>query len=511
MQEDTQKDGDSILCLDKADVEENIREAGEDVRIGEGVLKKGITLSPAHIGMLAVIGRSQIAVSQRPTVSILSTGDEILELDETPQGPQIFNSNGHMLAAQIKSAGGIPVYLGIAKDTEKDLMEKFEWALTGDIVVSSGGVSVGDYDLVKSSLQKMGQDMLFWKVAMKTGKTPGFRPHRQDPHFRTAGQSSVFIRFVRTVCTPVFEKGAGLFRPVPQNGASQTDTDYQQETGPPAFSQFHSVLGRWRVYRHPGGRTRFRYFKICRQRQWSADLSAGSRRNQTRAGSGCPTAGIRRSYETFTQLFIQNLSSSLFLMAPGNVLAQSSASLDRLVSQIESMFPPLEGYVIAVDGSGLTLDIRQGMAVNKGDRLKLIRYGRELFHPVTKKKVGRKETDLGEVEVLEVRKDYSLARALNPTVLPKEGDGVRSAFQKLSFLVAPPQVKSKKKINIDRLRYNLESRINRHPRFEVPTFDLALWMIDEKLNIKSALQSKNLKRLLRKVQADFILVPSVRT
>ena len=202
---------------------------------------------------------------------------------------------------------------------------------------------------------------------------------------------------------------------------------------------------------------------------------------------------------------------ALFLLAPGIALAQSSASMDRLVSQIESMFPPLEGYVIAVEGSGLTLDLRQGMAVKKGDRLKLIRYGRELFHPVTKKKVGQKETDLGEVEVLEVRKDYSLARALNPTVLPKEGDGVRSAFQKLSFLVAPPQVKSKKKINTDRLRYNLESRINRHPRFEVPAFDLGLWMVDEKLNIKSTLQSKNLKKLLRKVQADFILVPSVRT
>ena len=202
---------------------------------------------------------------------------------------------------------------------------------------------------------------------------------------------------------------------------------------------------------------------------------------------------------------------ALFLIAPGNALAQSRASLDRLVSQIESVFPPLEGYVIAVEGSGLTLDLRQGMAVKKGDRLKLIRYGRELFHPVTKKQIGRKETDLGEIEVLEVRKNYSLARALNPTVLAKEGDGVRSAFQKLSFLVAPPQVQSKKKINADRLRYNLESRLNRHPRFEVPAFDLGLWMIDEKLNIKSALQSKNLKRLLRKVQADFILVPSVRT
>ena len=71
MQEDTEKKGDSILCMDKTDDQENIREAGEDVKIGETVLKKGTTLSPAHIGMLAVVGRSQIAVSQRPTVAII--------------------------------------------------------------------------------------------------------------------------------------------------------------------------------------------------------------------------------------------------------------------------------------------------------------------------------------------------------------------------------------------------------------------------------------------------------
>ncbi|MBC8288619.1 MAG: VCBS repeat-containing protein [Nitrospinae bacterium] len=201
---------------------------------------------------------------------------------------------------------------------------------------------------------------------------------------------------------------------------------------------------------------------------------------------------------------------ALTLIVPGNALAQSSASLDRMVSQIESLFPPLEGYVIAVEGSGLTLDLKQGMPVEPGDRLKLIRYGRELFHPVTKKKIGRKETDLGEVEVLEVRKNFSRARAMDPTVLPKEGDGVRSPFQKLSFLVAPPQIKSKKKVNADRLRYNLETRLNKHPRFEVPSFDLGLWMVDEKLDIKSALQSGNLEKLHGKVKADFILIPSIR-
>ena len=208
----------------------------------------------------------------------------------------------------------------------------------------------------------------------------------------------------------------------------------------------------------------------------------------------------------FKTLFI-----ALTLIVPGNALAQSSASLDRMVSQIESLFPPLEGYVIAVEGSGLTLDLKQGMSVEPGDRLRLIRYGRELFHPVTKKKVGRKENDLGEVEVLEVRKDFSRARALDPTVLPKEGDGVRSPFQKLSFLVAPPQIKTKKKVNIDRLRFNLESRINKHPRFEVSSFDLGLWMADEKLNIRSALKSRNLEKLNEKVQVDFILIPSIRS
>ena len=202
---------------------------------------------------------------------------------------------------------------------------------------------------------------------------------------------------------------------------------------------------------------------------------------------------------------------ALILIISSNVQAQSSASLDRMVSQIESMFPPLEGYVVAVEGSGLTLDLKQGMPVEPGDRLKLIRYGRELFHPVTKKKIGRKETDLGEVEVLEVRKDFSRARALDPTILSKEGDGVRSPFQKLTFLVAPLQIKSKKKIDADRLRYKLESRLNKHPRFGVLSFDLGLWMADKKLDIKSILKSRNLKKLHSKVTTDFILIPSIRS
>jgi molybdopterin molybdotransferase len=200
MQEDTDRDGDTVLVKDKADVGENIRLAGEDVRSGEVVIPKGTAITPAQIGMMAVVGRSQIYVSQRPRVAILSTGDEIMDLDGELTGPCIYNSNGYMLSAQIKSAGGIPVYLGIARDKEEDLMEKFNWALECDFVVSSGGVSVGDYDLVKASLKKMGQDMLFWKVAMKPGKPLAFGKIGDTPIFGLPGNPvSSFVSFEQFV------------------------------------------------------------------------------------------------------------------------------------------------------------------------------------------------------------------------------------------------------------------------------------------------------------------------
>jgi molybdopterin molybdotransferase len=212
MQEDTDKSGDAVLVKDKAEVGENIRLAGEDVREGEVVIQKGAPINPAHIGMMAVVGRSQVFVSQRPKVAILSTGDEILDLDEHAEGPCIYNSNGYMLSAQIRSAGGIPCYLGIAKDTEEDLMEKFRWALECDLVVSSGGVSVGDYDLVKASLKKLGQDMLFWKVAMKPGKPLAFGKIGETPIFGLPGNPvSSFVSFEQFV-RPSIRKVLGCSR-----------------------------------------------------------------------------------------------------------------------------------------------------------------------------------------------------------------------------------------------------------------------------------------------------------
>ncbi|MCH8312916.1 MAG: VCBS repeat-containing protein, partial [Nitrospinae bacterium] len=208
------------------------------------------------------------------------------------------------------------------------------------------------------------------------------------------------------------------------------------------------------------------------------------------------------------------IALSLLLLSPVAVFAQqgeSNASLDRLVSQIESMFPPVEGYVISVDGDILTLDLKQGQAIQTGDRLDIIRYGKDIIHPVTKKKVGRKETDLGSVEITEVRKNFSLGIFNDPAVKIQAGDGVRSPFQKLSFIVAPPKIETKKRVDADRLRLNLEERLNRHPRFEVPSFDLGVWMLENGLNRKTMLKPENLERLAGKVLADYILVTKVRS
>jgi len=231
MQEDTDKNGNGILAKDKTEVGENIRLAGEDVKEGEVVIRKGVAITPSHIGMMAVVGRSNIYVSQRPTVAILSTGDEIVELDGNPTGPCIYNSNGYMLAAQIRSAGGIPCYLGVAKDNEKDLMEKFDWALKCDIVVSSGGVSVGDYDLVKATLEKMGNEMAFWKVAMKPGKPLAFGKIGERPIFGLPGNPvSSFVSFEQ-FARPAIKKMMGAKEILPRTVQAKLTRTIHKKTG----------------------------------------------------------------------------------------------------------------------------------------------------------------------------------------------------------------------------------------------------------------------------------------
>ena len=160
----------------------NIRKQGEDYKKGDVLLKKGTKIREAEIGILASVNKATVYVYQRPKVGILTTGDEILDIGEPITSPsQIRTSNTYALYAQVLAAGGEPVILGFAKDNPEDLKEKLRNAITCDILMTTGGVSVGEYDLVKDFVcTELGVEILFWKVAQKPGKPLAFGVWGED-------------------------------------------------------------------------------------------------------------------------------------------------------------------------------------------------------------------------------------------------------------------------------------------------------------------------------------------
>lgn len=168
----------------------NIRRAGEDIAKGDLVLKVGTFLRPQEIGVLASLGREVVPVTRKPIVAILSTGDELVDIKEPLPVGKIYNSNSYSLSAQIIHYGGIPKVLGIARDTREDVENKMKQAKDADLLITSAGVSVGDYDIVKEVLSRMGA-VNFWTVRMKPGKPLAFGllrfKNRDIPHIGLPG------------------------------------------------------------------------------------------------------------------------------------------------------------------------------------------------------------------------------------------------------------------------------------------------------------------------------------
>lgn len=199
--EETERAGSDVRIFAALRARTNIRLAGEDVKKGDPVISRGNIIRPAETGMLAALGRSFICVHQRPAVAILATGDELLDIDEPVSPGKIVNSNSYALTAQVLECGGIPIQLGIAKDTKEDLAAKFRAALCADVIISSGGVSVGDYDFVKDVITELGSEMKFWQVAMRPGRPLAHGTLAGKPLFGLPGNpvSSMvsFEQFVR--------------------------------------------------------------------------------------------------------------------------------------------------------------------------------------------------------------------------------------------------------------------------------------------------------------------------
>ena len=164
-----------IEVFNQVVIRENVRSAGEDIRKGELVLPEGTVLRPQEIGVLASLGRAIVRMIRRPRVAILATGDELIAIDEPLTPGKIRNSNEYSNAALVQRYGGIPVRLGIARDDVEELTIKIREGLAQrvDLFLTSAGVSVGDYDVVKDVLGAEGE-MHFWQVRMKPGKPLAF-------------------------------------------------------------------------------------------------------------------------------------------------------------------------------------------------------------------------------------------------------------------------------------------------------------------------------------------------
>jgi molybdopterin molybdotransferase len=164
-----------------------VRPAGEDVRVGDLVLEAGTVLGPAEIGLLATLGRSQIEVSRRPRVAVLSTGSELADLGSEPGPGQIPNANTYSLLAQVMEAGGVAINLGVAPDRLDVIAERIARGREADVLVSSAGVSVGDLDLVRDALVAAGATLHLWKVNMRPGKPITFGTLGDRPVFGLPG------------------------------------------------------------------------------------------------------------------------------------------------------------------------------------------------------------------------------------------------------------------------------------------------------------------------------------
>jgi len=201
--------GGTVAIKTTAKVGENIRKRGEDVRKGDVVLSAGEVVSPAAIGLMAAMGRAKVSIYPRPRVAIVATGDELVAIDEYPGPGKIRNSNSYSIAAQVLAAGGEPHILPVARDNEADTRAILSRASEFDLMVTTGGVSMGDFDVVKDVLTDIGT-MDFWKVAMRPGAPQTYGTIGGTPFFGLPGNPTSTMVGFELFVRPAIRKMSGF-------------------------------------------------------------------------------------------------------------------------------------------------------------------------------------------------------------------------------------------------------------------------------------------------------------
>lgn len=231
IQEDTERHGDEVEIREASPTGRHVRAQGSDVRHGARLLQAGDRIWPGEIGLLASQNIARVHVFRRPEVAILSTGDELRMLGDDLEPGTIINSNVYVLSEMLRALGAIPVALPAAPDTLPGIEASLRKALEADVVITTGGVSVGAYDFVQEAFKNVGIEPGFWKVRVKPGKPFAFARYGDKPVLGVPGNPiSAMIAF-EVLIAPCLRKMLGDPQPHPQPVVARLREPYRRRPG----------------------------------------------------------------------------------------------------------------------------------------------------------------------------------------------------------------------------------------------------------------------------------------
>jgi molybdopterin molybdotransferase len=231
IQEDTRREGDAVEVLEASDVGKHVRAQGSDVRSESMLLHRGDRVLVGELGLLASQNIERVHVYRRPTVALLSTGDELRELGETVEPGAIVNSNVYVLAEMLRQIGVEPVPYPSAPDVLPEIEAALRKALEADVVITMGGVSVGEYDLVHRAYEALGIEPAFWKVRIKPGKPLTFAVHQGTPVIGIPGNPISAMVTFEVFVAPCLRAMLGDPAPHPQPVKARLATGYRRRPG----------------------------------------------------------------------------------------------------------------------------------------------------------------------------------------------------------------------------------------------------------------------------------------
>lgn len=234
--EDTEEEKGWVLIFAPVKENSNLVRAGEDVKKGEKLIEKGTVINYGEIGMMAAQGKAKVKVYKKPRVAVISTGDELADIGEPLGLGKIYNSNLYAVGAAVVESGGIPVLMGAVPDRVDESLEKLKEALfQADIVLTTGGVSVGDYDVVKDVFKGVGAELLFWRMAMKPG-TPAVCARKGEKFLiGLSGNPAAALVTYELLVRPLLYKSGGRKNYMPEKITAEMNDDFSKISGQRRF------------------------------------------------------------------------------------------------------------------------------------------------------------------------------------------------------------------------------------------------------------------------------------